>query len=411
MTKPISPWQFTLFRVIFGLYLAFHFAELTPYAAELFGASGILKDPSLNFTAGLFPNPFALALPDAVVTGSVAFLALCALLFAAGVGRQVMAVILWFGWTALFHRNNLISNPSLPYIGLLLLLTVLVPGGEPLTPGRRNPAWAMPLWVFRTAWILLAVGYSFSGYTKLFSPSWIDGSAMAYLLENPLARPGLPRDLLLSLPDLFLKVMTWGTLAIELLFAPLALWRAARPWLWLTLVAMHLGILLVVNFTDLTLGMLMIHAFTFDPEWLRPKSGVRIMAYDGDCLLCSNAVRFFAGEDRCRLIRFTTLQGELGQQMIAQSGTAGEETMLVEWRGEIAARSSAALVLLEALGGIWRLFAICGRGVPVALRDALYRFIARRRHRWFKESACALPSPEVTSRLLPAAMAQERESG
>ncbi len=265
--KTLSPSQFTWFRMLFGLYLAFHFAELTPYARELFSSDGILKDPSLNFTAGLFPNPFALDLPGWTVTTSVATLAGCALLFAAGVKRHGMALILWFGWTALFHRNNLISNPSIPYVGLLLILSMLVPAGESLNAARVNTAWGMPKWVFRTAWILMALGYSFSGYTKLFSPSWIDGTAMSYLLQNPLARPGLPHDVMSAMPDLLLRLMSWGTLALELAFAPLALWRAARPWIWGAMVALHVGILLVVNFTDLTLGMLMIHLFTFDPEW------------------------------------------------------------------------------------------------------------------------------------------------
>lgn len=35
------------------------------------------------------------------------------------------------------------------------------------------------------------------------------------------------------------------------------------------MVAMHLGILFVVDFADLTFGMLMIHLFTFDPDWLK----------------------------------------------------------------------------------------------------------------------------------------------
>jgi len=33
---------------------------------------------------------------------------------------------------------------------------------------------------------------------------------------------------------------------------------------------MHLGLLLTVDFTDLTVGMLLLHAFTFDPGWVRP---------------------------------------------------------------------------------------------------------------------------------------------
>lgn len=397
----MSSWQFTLFRILFGLYLAFHFAELTPYAVELFSSVGILKDPSLNFTAGLFPNPLALDLPGWLVTGSVAALAGCALLFAAGVKRNGMALLLWFGWTALFHRNNLISNPSIPYVGLLLLLSLLVPGGEPLSFGSpRNASWAMPKWVFRAAWILLAAGYTFSGFTKLSSPSWIDGTAISYLLQNPLARPGLLRDLMIAMPDPFLKVLTWGTLAAELTFAPLALWSRARPWIWLAIVSMHLGIVLVVNFTDLSVGMLMIHAFTFDPEWLPVKSGLRVMAYDGECLMCSKAVRFFAREDRQNVIRFATLQSEYGRRLAAQSGNCGLQTMLVEWNQHIFARSDAMLILLEALGGIWALAAYIGRLVPRTLRDSIYTFIAQRRHRWFRNDACTLAPVEVTSRLL-----------
>ena len=43
---------------------------------------------------------------------------------------------------------------------------------------------------------------------------------------------------------------------------------AFRDKIWLTLALMHVAIIAVINFTDLSLGMLMIHLFTFDPEWL-----------------------------------------------------------------------------------------------------------------------------------------------
>src|SRR5690606_15666939 len=72
LMKAMSPWQFTLFRILFGGYLAYHFAELVPYAVELFSAEGLLKDPRLNPTSGLFPNPLAIELPGWAVTGSVA---------------------------------------------------------------------------------------------------------------------------------------------------------------------------------------------------------------------------------------------------------------------------------------------------------------------------------------------------
>lgn len=391
--KAMSPWQFTLFRIVFGSYLAVHFLHLAPWAGELFGKEGVLPDPALNPAHGLFPNPLDLPLSGGALTGVLVLLAVVSLCFAAGRWRKTAAVILWFGWTALFHRNNLIANPSVPYVGLLLILTLLIPGGEPWSRGPRNAGWAMPKWVFRSAWILMAAGYTFSGITKLPSKSWTDGSAMQFLLENPLARPGWIRDAMLALPEGVLKLMTWGTLAVELLFLPLAWWSRSRPWIWLSLVLMHLGIIAVVDFADLSLGMLMLHLFTFDPAWLKPRPEQPILIrFDGECLMCSSTIRFVADEDRARLVRFKSLEVE---------GDRAPDTMLVEAGGRTLDRSDGVLAVLTALGGHWRAMAMAGRLIPRPLRDVLYRFIARNRYRWFgKGDACALPSEALKERLV-----------
>src|SRR5690606_34884204 len=105
-------------------------------------------------------------------------------------------VVLWFGWAALFNRNNLISNPGVPYVGLLLLMIAIVPDGEPGRWRGRPVApgdWFMPAAVWRGVWFLLAAGYTFSGLAKLGSPSWVDGTALHHLISNPLARPSLLR--------------------------------------------------------------------------------------------------------------------------------------------------------------------------------------------------------------------------
>jgi hypothetical protein len=38
------------------------------------------------------------------------------------------------------------------------------------------------------------------------------------------------------------------------------------------MLALHLGLLFVIDFADLSLGMVLLHLFTFDPEWLSPLS-------------------------------------------------------------------------------------------------------------------------------------------
>lgn len=273
--------QFAMFRIALGSYLLIHFGQLLPYAEELFGSRGILGDPHLNLLPALLPNPLWLDgvggwLPAlCLALGMVA-----AVLIAIGRWRRVACVGVWLVWAWLFGRNNLISNPGLPYVGLLLLICAAIPSGEAwCVKQREDHDWKMPAMAVLTLWVLLAAGYTFSGVMKLGSPSWIDGSAIRDVIENPLARPGWIRNGMLSMPDGILRLMTWGALGLEILYLPLALFRRLRPFIWMAMVAMHLGIVLVVDFADLSAGMLLAHAFVFDRDWLRqikwkPKSKV-----------------------------------------------------------------------------------------------------------------------------------------
>lgn len=260
---------FALFRITMGLYLFVHFAMLVPYAGEVFSNAGMLPDPMLNPTAAFFPSVLHLAGSPAASQGGLVALAALSLSFAAGLGRRVAAVLLWYGWACLFNRNVLIANPGIPYVGWLLLASALVPLGEGLTPFRaRDPAWKMPRALVAGAWVLLALGYSISGFHKMTAPSWLDGTAMLHLLSNPLARDWWVRDLLLLLPLSLLKAMTWGVLVLEAGFALFCLNKNGRFAVWLAMLAMHIGIIAVIDFADLTFGMIMVHIFTFDAEWL-----------------------------------------------------------------------------------------------------------------------------------------------
>ena len=409
--KHISPWQFTVFRIAFGLYLVIHFVHLLPWAGELFSAQGLLPDPRLNFTFGVLPNPLEHWQSPAFAQAFVGVLAALAGLFTLGIGRRTCALLLWYGWACLFNRNNLISNPGLPYAGLLLILSALVPPGEPLSlAGRRNERWEMPAMVFWGAWGLLAAGYTYSGVWKLFSPSWPDGSALHHLLTNPLARPNGLRELLLSLPDGCLKVLTWGALAGELLALPLSLTRRGRAIAWSWTLAMHLGILMVVDFTDLTFGMVMIHLFTFDPAWLpvRRQQPVLVL-FDGACGLCDRTVQFLSAEDDAGVLRFAPLQGETAAPILRRHGLEKEPprslvVVSVDRSGAERAfvKSGAVAEALDALGGFWRVVALGLRVIARPCRDAGYDYFARRRHRWFSEPvSCRVPTRREAARFLP----------
>ncbi len=267
--KPFPPEWFAALRALLGLYLFARFAALLPYGAELFSREGVLPDPAANFTFGILPNPLARWDSPAAVEAFLAALIGLSLLLALGWRRRVVALLLAYGSACLFNRNNLIANPSLPCVGVLLLLMAVIPAGEPWSLERRDRRWVMPVWAFRTAWILMAVGYTYSGLDKLLcAPSWRDGSALGHVLQHPLARPGLARDLLLAAPPLLLSALTWLAVALEAAFLPLSLHPLGRRVAWAALAGMHLGVMLLISFTELSLGMLLLHLFTFDPEWL-----------------------------------------------------------------------------------------------------------------------------------------------
>ncbi len=414
--KAIPPAQFALFRILFGGYLLQHFLYLLPWGAEIFSNTGVLADPRLNPTHGLFPNPLATEWGGTpfFVTAFLAGLSLLSVLFMLGAWRRWVALALWFGWACLFNRNNLISNPSIPYVGLILLLCVLVPPGEPFSltgaRGRRPSEWFFPAGVYWGAWFLMAAGYTFSGLVKLDSPSWVDGTAMRHLVDNPLARPGVFRDIFLWLPDWAVAVQTWAVLALEILFLPLSLHWRGRAGAWLAMLGMHLGIILMVDFADLTFGMVMLHLFLFDPAWLPARRDARrpVLLYDGECGLCNFIVRILVGDDAAQRLRFAPLQSAPAQTYLAAQGLPTTDfdslVFVPDWNQPTAhaarLRTAGVLGAADEMGGMWRVLS-WSRLLPASWRDAAYKLVALSRYQLFGTyRPTPLPEPQWEQRFL-----------
>jgi predicted DCC family thiol-disulfide oxidoreductase YuxK len=299
-------------------------------------------------------------------------------------------------------RNPLITNPALPFLGWLLLAHALLPKTPYLSLSVRDRddaviRWRMQPELYAAAWLLMAVGYTYSGLNKLGSPSWLDGSALTRILASPLARPGLFRVALLHVPAGFLRCASWSALALEIGFAPLSLVRRARPWIWSGMCALHLSLFLLVAFPDLTAGMLIVHLFTFEPSWLpamQPRERENIF-YDGSCGLCHWAVRFVIGEDISeRKFRFAPLGGKAFESLIPAAQRVGlpDSLVVLTTDGRILVRSAAAIHILGRLGGVWICVARLLRFLPRPIADSAYDFIARSRYRLFSRTreACLI---------------------
>jgi hypothetical protein len=246
--------QYSVTRVILGLYLLYHFAEIIFYADELLGSS-MPYNPELGPTYNtiFFLNVFNWI--DAKLVISIAFVPI--ICFTVGMYPRINAIITWLIWASAVNRNVLISNPGIPYIGWVLLFFACLNNDN---VHRKNMYWL--------AWFMMALGYTMSGLHKLDCPSWLDGTALTHVLNSPLARDNFVRDFVLSMPNIILKLATWFSLFLEISFLPLGVFYYTRIVYWFTYLFFHIGIIMTINFADLTFGVFMIHILTFDIEWI-----------------------------------------------------------------------------------------------------------------------------------------------
>ena len=128
-----------------------------------------------------------------------------------------------------------------------------------------------------------------------------------------------------------------------------------------------------------------------------------IILFDGVCNLCNGFVQFIIRHDPAGRFRFAALQSEAGQALLVAHGlapVAEPESVLLFSGGRLYSHSTAVLGIARGLGWPWRLAGV-GKVLPRAWRDALYRFVARHRYRWFgRQESCMLPTPALKSRFL-----------
>ena len=199
-----------------------------------------------------------------------------------------------------------------------------------------------------------------------------------------------------------LKFNTWAVLFIEMAFLPLALFKPTRKWIWLAMIVMHLGILLIVDFADLTLGMLMIHWFTFDSNWLKPKPKTSgLLFFDGVCSMCNGVINFMMAEDKNHTLRYASLQGKTAEEKVDPKYLKQLNSMVYLQGDKIYTESDGIIHALAAIGGLSKLILIL-KIFPKFIRDKVYAFVAANRYKWFgKHDVCRMPTPEEREKLLP----------
>ena len=178
---------------------------------------------------------------------------------------------------------------------------------------------------------------------------------------------------------------------------------------WLAvIVPFHIVTLLTMNiffWENLLLIAVTLTALPYLATPRPPDSGesTPIVFYDGECGLCQRSVQWLQRHDPEGVLRYAPLEGETANRTLPALGRdRGAWSLMYQDEHGTYRASEGVLRAVKRLGGAWALAAAVALLVPRAVRDWVYRAIARNRYRWFgRADVCALPSPETRDRFLP----------
>ena len=123
--------------------------------------------------------------------------------------------------------------------------------------------------------------------------------------------------------------------------------------------------------------------------------------FDGVCNLCNAGVRFIAANDPAHNFDFLALQSPLAAELLGVPPAERDpDTIVLLEHGRSYERSDAVLHIALGLRAPWPL-AFAAILIPRAAREAVYRWVAHNRYRWFgRLDVCALPPPGLQERFL-----------
>jgi len=138
-----------------------------------------------------------------------------------------------------------------------------------------------------------------------------------------------------------------------------------------------------------------------------PNSESALLLYDGSCGFCARSVQFvLRHEGARRSLRFASLQSPAGAEIRARHPELDAIDSVIWYEAGrpsdvVLVKSRAVLRVLGYLGGVWRALGWFGAIVPRVIRDRVYDFIARHRHRLVRGApSCVVPTAEQRPRFV-----------
>jgi len=266
-----------LFRIVYGIQLFNWFWQLFPNLSAFFTDEGFMPRTLL---VSMFPDRFSLITGMGTWWQVALFWAAClavAVMLTVGWHTRTACILAFVGVASFEWRNPLLLDGSDIVFRLIPFWLALTSCGDlysvdaAIRKSRgeivtgRGPALPLRLLELQVGWI-----YLMTGLEKMAGTLWKNGTATFYALqlEHTFGRSwAYP----LATNMIVVNLMSWGTLAVELLFLPLSMipWRVTRLLAVAAAAMLHGGILTMMNVGNFPVIMLSTLIIFLPADWVR----------------------------------------------------------------------------------------------------------------------------------------------
>lgn len=282
LSRPNTLIAAALFRICVATYLLTLYLVHFGQRAALWGPDGVY--PYATFMGGL-SDVRLLSLYSLSASAWWAELLYwawlsVAALYMIGIVPRLSGILLFVLALSLFSRNPWITDGGTTALRLTMFYLLFAETGCWFAVGAaRRRAWfegsttlaqlarITHSFAIGACLVELAIIYLTSAFYKLEGHKWQDGTALYYILRCT-TFDLTPLSGLVYRHPLLVGIATYGTLFAQLAFPWLMWWRKAKPYLFVTIASMHLGIALAMNLLWFSFVMIAADLLLFSDDML-----------------------------------------------------------------------------------------------------------------------------------------------
>ena len=141
-----------------------------------------------------------------------------------------------------------------------------------------------------------------------------------------------------------------------------------------------------------------------EPDFLKKiPTNHGLVIFDGHCIFCNSIVQFLIRADKHKMLYFGTLASLepylLSYLLIAEKPDLNSVYFIRN--NKVHRQSEAIIEIARTIGGFWKIFRV-GYLIPGAIRNLIYRIIARNRYMISgQQDGCMIPDQSMSHRFLP----------